>query len=139
MSNTTRRAFLGAAGKTAIAGTAIFASASLIQNKKMENIFIHHVYFWLNDPASKADRNKLVEGLNKLSKVQKIKEFHIGQPADTNREVIENTYAVSWFVLFANGEDQASYQTDPIHLKFVEDCKHLWKKVIVYDSVDLAS
>jgi hypothetical protein len=29
-----------------------------------------------------------------------------------------------------------SYQTDPIHLKFVEECSMLWKKVVVYDSVD---
>jgi hypothetical protein len=33
-------------------------------------------------------------------------------------------------------QDQESYQSDPIHLKFVEECASLWKKVVVYDSVD---
>ncbi len=103
----------------------------------MKNVFLHHVYFWLNKPDSIEDRNKLVEGLTKLTEVKTIKAFHIGKPADTNRDVIERGYAVSWFLQFENAADQASYQTDPIHLKFVEDCKHLWSKVIVYDSVDV--
>ena len=102
-----------------------------------KNIFIHHVYFWLNNPDSIADRNQLIEGLNKLSSVTTIKTFHIGLPAATSREVIDSTYAVSWLLLFKNKEDQDSYQTDPVHLKFVDDCKHLWNKVVVYDTVGL--
>jgi hypothetical protein len=102
----------------------------------IENKFIHHVYFWLKNAGSKEDRAKLVEGLQKLSKVTTIKAFHIGQPADTNRDVIERTYAISWCLIFDSAADQESYQTDPIHLKFVEECAHLWSKVIVYDSVD---
>lgn len=137
MPTTTRRQFLDKGAKAAIAGTAIFASASSPKKKQMENIFIHHVYFWLNNPGSIADRDKLVEGLTKLSKVKLLQQFHIGKPAGTNRDVIENTYAISWFTIFANAANQASYQTDPIHLKFVEEYKYLWKKVIVYDSIDL--
>jgi Stress responsive A/B Barrel Domain len=107
------------------------------RNKQMKNIFLHHVYFWLNNPSNAADKQALIEGLKKLSAVKTIKIFHIGQPADTNRDVIERGYAISWFVQFDNGADQASYQTDPIHLNFVDTCKHLWSKVIVYDSVDV--
>ena len=103
---------------------------------EQKGIFIHHVFFWLTDPASGADRAKLIEGLKKLSTVKTIQQFHIGQPAGTNRNVIETTYSVSWFVIFNNAKDQDSYQFDPIHLKFVEDCSHLWKKVLVYDTID---
>ncbi len=103
---------------------------------QLSNIFIHHVYFWLKETGNTEHRALLIEGLNKLSSVKTISQFHIGVPADTNRTVIEAGYSVSWFVLFANGEDQASYQVDPIHLKFVEECSHLWSKVIVYDTVD---
>ena len=102
-----------------------------------KNVFIHHVYFWLSNPESSADRNQLIEGLDKLSSVATIKTFHIGLPAATSREVIDSSYSVSWLLLFKNKEDQDSYQTDPIHLKFVEDCKHLWSKVVVYDTVGL--
>jgi len=103
---------------------------------QLQNIFIHHVFFWLNNPASREDLNALIEGLKKLSHAQTIRQFHIGVPAATNRAVIENTYSVSWFLLFDNKEDQDIYQVDPIHLNFVKECSHLWSKVAVYDTVD---
>ena|ERR1700712_663843 len=103
----------------------------------LQNQFIHHVYFWLNDAGNANDLGALAEGLKKLSAVKTIKAFHIGRPADTYRGVIERSYSVSWMLLFDNAEDQASYQTDPIHLNFVDTCSHLWSKVVVYDSVGL--
>ena len=99
--------------------------------------FVHHVYFWLNRPDSKEDFDQLAEGLRKLSAVTTIRSFHIGKPADTRRDVIDSSYALSWLAFFKDKADQDSYQTDPIHLKFVDECKHLWKKVIVYDTVEV--
>lgn len=99
--------------------------------------FIHHVYFWLKNPDSKTDFGQLVAGLHKLSAVKTIKTFNIGKPADTSRDVIDSSYSISWLLLFNNKADQDSYQTDPIHLKFVDECKHLWKKVVVYDTVNV--
>ena len=101
-----------------------------------KGMFIHHVYFWLKNAGSKEDKTKLVEGLKKLSKLKTIKEYYIGQPAATRREVIDSSYDVSWLLFFDNAADQDSYQTDPIHLKFVEECSSLWTKVVVYDSID---
>ena len=72
-----RRSFLNT---TALAAPTIFAAATPV-NMPDKNIFVHHVYFWLKNPDSKADKAKLVEGLQKLSKVRTIKMFHIGQPA----------------------------------------------------------
>ena len=135
MKNISRRKFLGDTGKVSLAGTAIFAGTSL-NTKTMNNIFIHHVYFWLKNTGNVDDRNKLVEGLKKLSKAATIKQFHIGKPANTSREVIDSSYAVSWMLIFDNDANQAIYQTDPIHLKFIEECSHLWSKVVVYDAVD---
>jgi hypothetical protein len=135
MSDVTRRKFLADSGKVALAGgSGIFA----LNNRQMtaKNIFIHHVYFWLQNPASEEDRGKLIDGLEKLSKVKTIKMFHIGKPADTNRDVIDRSYSISWMLMFESREDQDSYQVDPIHLKFVDECKHLWSRVVVYDSVD---
>jgi hypothetical protein len=102
-----------------------------------KDVFIHHVYFWLTNPESSQDRHQLIEGLNKLSLVTTIKTFHIGMPAATSREVIDSSYAVSWLLLFKSKADQDDYQIDPIHLKFVEECKHLWSKVIVYDTISI--
>jgi hypothetical protein len=100
------------------------------------SLFIHHVYFWLHNPSSEADKKTLLEGLKKLSKVSTIKSFYIGVPADTRRDVIDSSYSVSWLLFFDSAAAQESYQTDPIHLDFVKTCKQLWKKVIVYDTVN---
>jgi hypothetical protein len=133
--STTRRDFIATAGKAAVAG-GLITLAENNTSDMADHQFIHHVYFWLKNPNSKEDRAKLIEGLQKLSKVKTIKWFHIGQPANTNREVIDSSYSISWCLMFATDADQASYQTDPIHLKFVEECSSLWTKVLVYDSVD---
>ncbi|MEP7143512.1 MAG: Dabb family protein [Ferruginibacter sp.] len=103
----------------------------------MNNIFIHHVYFWLKNAGNTGDRDNLVKGLRKLSKAVTIKQFHIGKPANTSREVIDVSYAVSWMLIFENDADQETYQKDPMHLKFIEECSHLWSKVLVYDAVDV--
>jgi hypothetical protein len=96
---------------------------------------IHHVFFYLKDPGNVADTAALKKGLEQLSTVKTIKAFHIGKPADTRRDVIDSSYALSWWTVFENKEDQDSYQVDPIHLKFIAECSHLWSKVIVYDTV----
>ncbi len=97
-------------------------------------LFVHHVYFWLKNPDSLEDREKLIEGLNTLLTIPGYKLAHIGTPANTSRPVIDRSYAISWLLLFNTGEEEAVYQTHPIHQQFIEDYSHLWEKVIVYDS-----
>ena len=101
----------------------------------MQQPFIHHVFFWLKEPGNETAAGKLVEGLQKLSKVTTIKSFHIGKPAATNRGVIDTTYSISWLITFDSAADQDGYQVDPVHLDFVKECSMLWEKVVVYDSV----
>jgi hypothetical protein len=122
---------------TAMGALGLIVAPQTINNHMEKNLFIHHVYFWLKEPQSKEALAKLIQGLEGLSKVKTIQMFHIGKPADTNRDVIDRSYSVSWMLLFKNKADQDSYQVDPIHLKFVEDYSSLWSKVVVYDSVDV--
>ena len=102
---------------------------------ELKNTFIHHVYFWLKHPESKEDLQKLVEGLEALATVEEIKMYHIGVPAPTDREVIDNTYSISWLNIFETSEDHDAYQIHPKHLKFISDCSSIWGKVKVYDSL----
>lgn len=99
-------------------------------------MFIHHVYFWLNNPESASDKAALKAGLQQLTAVETIGMYQIGEPAATNRDVIDRSYSVSWMLMFDSLEDEEIYQHHPLHLKFVETCSHLWSKVVVYDSVD---
>lgn len=131
MKKTTRRNFLQT---TTLASVAV-STASASEKIAAKETFVHHVYFWLKNPNSEADKTKLLEGLEALSKVPEIKMVHIGTPASTNRSVIERSYSVSWLLFFDNLEQEEIYQKHPIHLKFVSDYSHLWEKVIVYDSV----
>ena len=135
--NNSRRRFIKQAGLATVAANLTIFAGTKAEPMSAAQPFIHHVYFWLKNPGSKEDLEALLEGLRKLSKIDYIKMFHIGKPADTHRDVIERSYSISWMLHFSNPADQESYQTDPIHLKFIEDYSSLWQKVVVYDSVDV--
>jgi hypothetical protein len=100
-----------------------------------ENIFIHHVFFWLKDPAQQINFDQLVEGLKILSTVSTISSWHIGYPAPTSRAVIDSSYSISWLLIFKHQQDHDAYQVDPVHVQFIETCSHLWSKVIVHDTI----
>ena len=136
MDTQSRREFISSTGKaTIMSGLGLGAAAIDEGAAQLKNRFIHHVFFWLKNPESQEDKQKLIAGLQKLTKAKTIESAHIGVPANTNRDVIERSYQVSWLLVFKNDADQADYQTDPIHLKFIEECSMLWEKVVVYDSV----
>ncbi|MBL0743212.1 Dabb family protein [Chryseolinea lacunae] len=141
MNKQTRRTFLASAAALT-AGVATVAHAATTSPSTMETKnkkqLAHHVFFWLKNPGSKEDLQKLLEGLRTLEKIETIRSLHIGVPASTEkRDVVDNSYAASELMLFDDLAGQATYQTHPIHLKFIENCSHLWEKVIVYDSMDV--
>ncbi len=108
-----------------------------LHNRKRETI-VHHVFFWLRNTGSVADRNQLINGIKGLEKIKSLKLLHVGIPANTiKRDVIDASYDVSELIFFDSIEAQNNYQTDPIHEKFVQEYAHLWKKVVVYDSLSL--
>jgi hypothetical protein len=99
---------------------------------------VHHVFFWLKNPASTADAEKLIAGLRTLRAIPQIRELRIGVPAATEqRSVVDNSYQVSELMVFDTVEDQRRYQEHPVHKAFVAACEGLWDRVVVYDSVDV--
>lgn len=131
--STTRRKFIGTAAALA-AGTA--ASAATPFNRMEKNYPIsHHVLFWLKNPDSKEDRDKLIAGLKKLIKIETIRELHVGVPAATEeRGVVDNSWSVSELMFFSDLAGQKTYQDHPLHQAFIKECSPLWEKVIVYDA-----
>jgi hypothetical protein len=134
MEKQTRRSFVA----TAVAvGASTAANALPDMTEKNKKQLTHHVFFWLKNPNSKEDLQKLLAGLKTLSKIETVKKLYIGVPASTEkREVVDNSYSASELMFFDDVEGQNVYQVHPIHKKFVEECSHLWEKVIVYDSID---
>jgi protein-disulfide isomerase len=132
MSN--RRKFLITTA-TLAAGSAV--SAVPVKNPDNKFPVVHHVFFWLKNPGSTEDRDKLVAGVKTLSKIETVRELRVGVVAATEkRDVVDNTWAVSELMFFSDLAGQAVYQTHPVHLEFIKNCSHLWEKVIVYDAVD---
>lgn len=98
---------------------------------------IHHVFFWLKNPASKEDLARLLDGLRTLKGIETVRDIRIGVPASTEkRDVVDNSFNASEILFFDDAAGQKVYQDHPIHQKFVADCAHLWEKVLVYDVVD---
>lgn len=130
-----RRTFIA----TAVAmGTAAAATSMPTMEPKNKKQLAHHVFFWLKNRNSKEDLKKLLDGLKMLEKIPSVRGLHIGVPAATEkRPVIDDSYSASELIFFDDLAGQDIYQVHPIHKKFIEDCAHLWEKVIVYDSMDI--
>lgn len=134
MERQTRRAFVA----SAIAAGATTAAAAMPVKMEKKKQLAHHVFFWLKNPDSKEDLNKLIEGLKTLKKIETVRSLRIGVPASTEkRDVVDNSFSASELIFFDDVEGQNVYQSHPIHVKFVEDCSSLWEKVIVYDAMDV--
>jgi hypothetical protein len=133
----TRRNFVAkiAAG---MAATGLMTAANDVHASEVtiKNTFVHHVFFWLKEPKNSEACKQFEQGLQSLIKVPQIQTSHIARPVESSRDVVDDSFTYSYMVFFKNKEDQEIYQTHPIHLKFIEDCQHLWNKVVVYDAMD---
>lgn len=98
-------------------------------------MFIHSVFFYLNNPGSQADQDALRQGLTTLTNIEAITTAYIGTPAETRRPVIDHTYSFSLILIFADQAAHDVYQDHAIHLQFVADCAHLWQRVQIYDTL----
>jgi hypothetical protein len=98
-----------------------------------ENMHIHNVYFWLKEGLSTSSLLEFEQGLETLIKIPLVKNGYYGKPADTNRTVVDNTYSYSLTLFFNDTPDQNLYQTDPIHLAFIDRNSKKWTRVQVYD------
>ncbi len=135
MEKQTRRTFVASA---VALGTSAAANAMPTMETKDKKQIVHHVFFWLKNPDSKADLAKLLEGLQTLRKIETIRKMNIGVPASTEkRDVVDSSYHASELMFFDDLAGQKVYQDHPIHQKFIADCSHLWDRVIVYDSLDV--
>ncbi|MEQ8241333.1 MAG: Dabb family protein [Cyclobacteriaceae bacterium] len=113
------------------------APTILTAEDKMKGKFVHTVLFWLKNDTNLADFIAGTRGF--LDKVKVVKSYHVGTPAMTPREVVNNSYSVCLVVTFKNKADQDIYQEHPAHLAYVEERKNSWDKVVIYDSLEYPS
>lgn len=106
-------------------------------SRELEGGFFHMVYFWLINDSPEVKKKFLKELKDFVAQVDEIKKVHIGPPADTDRDVIDNTYSYSLVVIFDSRKEHDLYQEHPAHKKFIENASSLWNRVLVYDSVKI--
>jgi hypothetical protein len=101
-----------------------------------DTYLVHHVFFWLKNPDSQEDLAALLDGIKGLGAVPQVKGVHAAVPAATEqRGVVDGTYSASEILFFDSLEDQATYQSHPLHQAFIDAHSDKWAKVVVYDSV----
>lgn len=132
----TRRTFIAAVSAAAVTTTVIHAEEKPAMSTYPK--LVHHVFFWLKNPDSKQDLERLLQGLRTLAKIPSVRGVHFGVPASTEkRDVVDNSYSASEILFFDDTAGQKIYQDHPIHQQFVKDCSHLWERVVVYDAVSV--
>jgi len=134
MNQSKRRTFLKKLGGLA-AVLAIPASLKAGKPETMEGNFLHMVFFWLKNDEDKTKKAFLTELRKFIDHVDMIRSQHIGTPADTDREVIDNTYSFSLILSFDSKKEHDEYQEHQLHKDFIANASSLWTKVLVYDSI----
>lgn len=103
--------------------------------KNFDSSFAHVVYFWFNNPDNESDKTRFEASLNKfLANSKYAKTNFVGIPPKAVRDVVDDSFTYNLIVTFESAEAQENYQNEEAHLIFIEECKDLWKKVIVYDA-----
>ncbi|MEM9326982.1 MAG: Dabb family protein [Bacteroidota bacterium] len=130
---TKRRSFLAKAfaGLTTLGLAPVAAHA---QDRVEEN-FLHVVFFWFRNPNYEKSIIEFMQGLEPyLQRIDTIETYHIGRPAGTPRDVVDNSYSVSLVLSFKSKEDQDIYQEHQAHKDYIKRYQHLWERVQVYDT-----
>jgi hypothetical protein len=97
-------------------------------------MFIHNVYFWLDQGLDQADLIAFEQGLDSLTKDRAAKAGHYGPPADTHRDVVERSYSYGLLVVFENMAAHDAYQAGEVHQRFLEEHRSQWTKAAVFDT-----
>lgn len=96
-------------------------------------MFVHSVYFWLK--PTETDHAAFRAGVESLGAIDTVRAIYVGQPATTDRPVIDRSYSFALTVVFDDLAGHDVYQDHPIHLDFVKNFGHCWDRVQIYDAV----
>ena len=98
--------------------------------------FIHCVYFWLRDGGTAEDARAIADGIHQhLTGIPGILRLAVGRPAGTPRDVVDNSFAVSLLLEFADRGAHDAYQEHPDHQAFIAQRGQHWARVQVYDAL----
>jgi hypothetical protein len=102
-------------------------------------MIIHNVLFWLRKDLAPAERALFDSEVRRLAEISYLERGYVGTPAPTaRRPVTDHSFDYSACLVFKSLEDHDFYQGQcPEHTRFVETCKPLWERVVIYDTTPL--
>jgi Stress responsive A/B Barrel Domain len=101
----------------------------------------HCVYFWLKKDLSAADRQLFQDELALVAQLPYLGLAVMGPPCHEApaRPVTDRSWDWSLIVKFNSMADHDFYQGPCLdHQRFVNTCKGLWDKVVIYDTAPAA-
>lgn len=110
------------------------AFASSATSKTQENKVVHVVLVWLKQPGNHEHIQQVVEVSNQLKEIPYIQEMRIGKSIPSDRAIVDDSFDVGLYMIFANQEDMQRYLVHPDHKNAVKKVlKPLASKIQVYD------
>ena len=120
----------------AIATAMIGAVAHTAENSQSdETLFVHSVYFWLKDDVTPESRDTFMTVLRGLEQIQSVQALELGVPANTPREVVDNSYDVALLVYFDDVIGHDEYQADQIHKDAIDVFEDWIADIKIFDAV----
>jgi hypothetical protein len=95
----------------------------------------HMVYFTLHDPSPENTQRLVAACHQYLCEHEGVIYFSVGTlNQELSRPVNDLGFHVCLNVVFDSKDSHDKYQTEPRHLRFIEEQKPGWKQVRVFDS-----
>jgi hypothetical protein len=97
---------------------------------------VHSVYFWLKQELTGDQRALFESELKRLPALSYLASGWVAKPAATEvRPVTDHSFDYHLQLEFKSMDDHAFYQSECLdHKRFVDTCKPMFDRVIVYDS-----
>jgi len=96
-------------------------------------MFVHSVYFWLKKDLEASQREDLRTALKALKSIESLQSIWVGDPAASERPVVDSSYDIGLVTIFENAAGHAAYQSHAAHQAFLEKYNACWDKAAVYD------
>jgi len=108
----------------------------LDSNQVFKHEFVHVVYFWLKPGQTDAQVAEFEAGLRQmLADSLHASTGHVGKPAGTARDVVDNSYDYCLIATFDDAASHEAYQREPAHDRFREINERFTERVQIYDSM----
>jgi hypothetical protein len=100
-----------------------------------DEVFIHSVYFWLNDDVTDVQRAEFINQLKSLRSIPSVQKLYVGVPAGTPRSIVDNSYDVGLTVEFKNVAGQDAYQESQKRRDVIGVLNPMISEIKAYDSI----